>query len=204
MSTDTLDAPVTTTTPGTQDAPAAPAETTAAIPEQGAQATASADTPPAAESEGVKTPTEYEAFTLPEGIKVDEELLGEFKSVAQELNLSQKDAQKLADIQAKAEVKRQQAMEKVKQDWREASLADQEFGGEKLQVNLGVAKKAMDTFATPEMRKLLDESGFGNHPEVIRHFIRVGKAISEDGRIVTGSKAAVPSDPAKRLFPNQA
>jgi len=202
MTTDTLDSPVTTTDSGTQDAAPPVAETAAPVVEQGAQATASADNPPAAESDQAQA-VEYEPFALPEGVSVDEALLGEFKATAKELGLSQEGAQKLADIQVKAEMKRQQMVEQVKTQWAEQSKADPEFGGERLGESLGTAKKAMDAFATPEMRKLLNESGFGNHPEVIRHFIRVGKAISEDGRIVSGTKAVTPSDPARRLFPNQ-
>jgi hypothetical protein len=67
-----------------------------------------------------------------------------------------------------------------------SSKTDQEFGGEKLSENLSVAKKALDAFGTPELRKLLDDSGLGNHPEVIRMMYRAGKAISED-RFVGGS-----------------
>jgi hypothetical protein len=59
-------------------------------------------------------------------------------------------------------------------------------------------------FGTPELRTLLNESGLGNHPEVIRMMYRAGKAISEDRFVApsaggpTGSK-----DFAKSLYPNQ-
>jgi hypothetical protein len=59
----------------------------------------------------------------------------------------------------------------------------------------------MDAFATPELRTLLNESGLGNHPEIIRAFYRAGKAISEDGFVAGGHKATDKGD-AKRLYPN--
>lgn len=160
---------------------------------------ASTEAPPAAESA-----VEYEPFALPEGIAADEGLLAEFKATAKELKLPQKDAQKFADLGAKIVTKQQEAYQAMRQQWHDAAATDTEFGGEKLQENLGIAKKALDAFGSDGLRKMLNDSGLGNHPEVIRHFIRVGKAISEDGRIVSGSKAQGQADPAKRMFPNQA
>lgn len=205
MTTDTLDAPGTTTDTGTQVAPPAAAEASppATLVEQGAPATASADTPPAAEgAPAAQAAVEYEAFSLPEGVTVDEEVLGEFKATAKELGLSQEGAQKLVELQGKVALKQQEAMQNMKTQWAEASKTDKEFGGEALGENLSVAKKALEAFASPDLRTLLNESGLGNHPEVIRHFIRVGKAISEDGHVVSGAKAVTPSDPAKRMFPS--
>jgi hypothetical protein len=68
------------------------------------------------------------------------------------------------------------------------SKGDKEFGGDKLSENLGVAKKALDAFGTAELRSLLNQSGLGDHPEVIRFMYRAGKAISED-RFVGGAPA---------------
>lgn len=212
MTTDTLIDPATDTSTGSQDATLPAADTTALLDTgpQGAPADASADNPPAADAkpegekpEGDDKPTEYEPFTLPEGLGVDEELLGEFKAEAKRLNLSQEDAQKFVDLQAKAAARQAEQLASVRAQWADQSKTDKEFGGDALSENLGVAKKAMDAFATPELRKLLNDSGLGNHPEVIRTFVRVGKAISEDGRVVSGTRSTTSSDPAKRLFPNQ-
>lgn len=160
---------------------------------------AKADDKPAAEPE-----IEYEPFKLPEGLATDEEMLGEFKALAKELKLPQADAQRLADLGAKMQTKQMEQHAATVAGWITATQTDKEFGGDALPENLAVARKAIDAFGSPELRTLLNDSGLGNHPEVVRTFLRVGKAISEDGRIVTGSKAAAPSDPAKRLFPNQA
>ena len=71
---------------------------------------------------------------------------------------------------------------------------DKEFGGPALAENLSVAKKALDAFGTAELRTLLNESGLGNHPEIVRLFFRAGKAISED-RVVTGSTGQAKAGP---------
>lgn len=54
---------------------------------------------------------------------------------------------------------------------------------------LAIAKKALDTYGTPEIRQLLETTGLGNNPEMIRFFWRVGKTLTEDGT-VTGSTGA--------------
>ena len=66
--------------------------------------------------------------------------------------------------------------------------------------NLAIARKAID-LGPPELKELLNSSGLGNHPEVVKLAYKVGKAISED-RFVTGSPKGPSNDPAKKLFPN--
>lgn len=171
-------------------------------------------TPAAAESQtdenASKTesvvPEKYE-FQFDEGVKVDGEAVGEFEGIAKELGLKQDQAQKVADLGAKMAQKWQaqqvEQIQKVQSEWANQARTDKEYGGDSLSQNLSVAKQALDSFATPELKQLLNESGLGNHPEVIRVFYRVGKSVSED-RFVSGGKATTAADPAKRLFPNQA
>lgn len=149
-------------------------------------------------------PEAYAEFAMPEGIQMDAAAIESFQAVAKDLNLSQDAAQKMIDKMAPAMASRQQELlAQARTDWASAATADKEYGGEKLSENLAVAKKAMDTFGTPELRQLLNESGLGNHPEVIRVFYRAGKAISQDGFVAGKSAPGASSDPAKRLFPNQ-
>jgi hypothetical protein len=85
--------------------------------------------------------------------------------------------------------------------WTEQVKTDKEIGGDKLDQNLGIARKAIDTFGSPELKALLNSTGLGNHPEVVKLAFKVGKAISED-RFVTGSPKGAETDMAKKLFPN--
>lgn len=160
-----------------------------------------------AEGEGEKedtpegAPEKYE-FKAPEGKEFDAEVLGQFEEIARELNLSQDAAQRILDKMAPTIAARQEAQVKaISQQWVEASKSDPEFGGEGLSANLAHAKKAMDTFATDELRKLLNDSHLGNNPEVIRLFVRVGKAIGEDGFVRSGAGVTPARDP-RRLYPN--
>ena len=144
-------------------------------------------------------PESYE-FKAPEGVQFDDAVIGAFSEVAKELNLPQDQAQKVLDKMAPVMNARQsEQLEAARAQWAEETKADKEFGGEKLNENLATAKKALDTFGTPEFRALLNESGLGNHPEVIRVFYRAGKAISED-RFVSGQAGKTNPGDARRLY----
>lgn len=154
----------------------------------------------AAAEEKTGAPEQYE-FKAPEGEQFDAAVIEAYSEVAKELNMSNDDAQKLLDKVAPViQARQQEQIATVRKEWESQSTNDKEFGGVKLQENLGVAKKALDAFGTPELKALLTESGLGNHPELIRAFYRAGKAISED-KFVGGKPAAAGTD-AKSLYPN--
>ena len=147
-------------------------------------------------------PEKYE-FATPEGMQFDDAVVGAFSEAAKDLNLSQEAAQKILDkVGPVMAAQQNEALQAASTEWAEASKTDKEFGGDKLNENLAVAKKAMDQFASPELRALLNESALGNNPEVIRMFYRVGKAISEDGFVVGGNAKNSEQTTAQRLYPN--
>lgn len=206
MSEETL---MTDAAPTTDSAPASqPAAEPATAAVETAQQTdgLATDAAPAGEAKAEDKPQgapEAYEFTPPEGKEFDADVLGVFAEAAKEANLPQDAAQKVLDKIAPALADKQaRMMETMRAEWANTAKADKEFGGDKLAENLAVAKQALTTFGTPELTALLNESGLGNHPEIIRAFYRAGKAISEDGFVAGGKTASV--DPAKRLFPNQA
>lgn len=149
-------------------------------------------------------PEEYAEFTLPEGYAMDEDLAGDLKAEAKAMNLTQEQAQKLADLGAKQMQKFQtmqaDAMEKASEAWKAEVIADKEFGGENLKENLGYAAKALDAHGTPELRTLLNQTRMGNHPELVRFMIRAGKAISDDKFDAGRGKRPDTQTQADRLF----
>lgn len=154
-------------------------------------------------------PTQYE-FKAPEGRSFDDQVIKAYGDIAKELNLPQETAQKMLDkVGPLLQDRQSQQLVEIQNSWVNNSRADKEFGGEKLQENLAVARKALDQFGTTELRALLNESGLENHPEVIRLLYRAGRAISED-RYVGGSpsKSSTPAgvrsfnDHASILYPS--
>lgn len=150
-------------------------------------------------------PEKYDAFTAPEGTALDAAVMTEFETAARELNLPQDAAQKLIDKMAPVMAKQQTAqLEQLRTDWAAQSTADKEFGGDKLAENLGYARKALDTFATPELKTILNETGLGNHPELVRLMVRAGKAISEDKIVTGGTPASANRSAAEVLYGDSA
>lgn len=148
-----------------------------------------------------KTVPEAYEFKMPDGVELDKAAADEFSAIAKEMGLDQEQAQKVADVGAKMAQRQAEAHARQVEAWVGEVKADKEIGGDKLDENLGVARKALDTFGTPELRDLLNASGMGNHPAVIKAFYKVGKAISEDG-FVKGSPPGASTDPAKTMFPS--
>ena len=98
---------------------------------------------------------------------LDPEVLTAFGEVAKDLNLPQEDAQKVLDKVAPVIQERQaKELERVRAEWASDSKSDEEFGGETFGTNLDVAKTALDTFGSDALKSLLQETGFGNHPEI--------------------------------------
>jgi hypothetical protein len=144
-------------------------------------------------------PEEYQ-FETPEGAELDEAVTEAYSEAAREAGLSQEAAQAMLDQVAPVMAQRTaERLETARNEWAEAAQTDKEFGGDKLQENLGVAKKAMDAFGTPELQDLLNESGLGNHPELIRAFYRAGKAVSED-QFVNGQTRGAQGVDARSLY----
>lgn len=147
-----------------------------------------------------QVPEAYE-FKMPEGVELDKAAADEFSALAKELKLDQATAQKVADVGAKMAQRQTEAHANLVNSWVESVKTDKEFGGDKLDENLATARKALESFGTPELKDVLNSTGFGNHPEVIRAFYKIGKAISEDG-FVKGSPRGAETDPAKKMFPS--
>jgi len=149
-------------------------------------------------------PEEYAEFTAPEGTELGETVMAEFKAAAKELNLSQDAAQAMLDkVMPSMRQSYETQIETAKTTWAEASTADSEFGGEKLNQNVATAKRALDTYGSDNLRGLLNETGLGNHPEVIRMLWKVGQTLNEDGVVPGVPARGAEMDTAKRLFPNQ-
>lgn len=192
-------------TPAGETPPAAPADGSPeaiAAAEAAAAAAASGEnkTPEqiaadeAAAAEAAKAaagaPEVYADFTAPEGSQLDADVMTEFAATARELNLPQDKAQLLIDKMQPIIAARQAAqVETLTAAWETETRADPEIGGANMDANLVHAARAMNTFATPAFKDVLNKSGLGNHPELVRFMVKAGKAISEE-KIVTGGVAA--------------
>jgi len=127
---------------------------------------------------------------LPEGITYSEEVEGSFKAKFHELGLSTAQASGLYDfymnwwmggIQTELsgrETAKTQASDSLKTEM-----------GVDYDTNIALMGKAIEKFGGEEFKKYMDDSGVGNDPAIIKTFINIGKAMSED-TLIMGDKGA--------------
>ncbi len=121
-------------------------------------------------------PDPYAGLHVSEALGIDPAILDDFKALAGDLELSPEAAQRLMDFYLDAHRRRHDG-------WRAQTVADRELGGQALARNVAAAGRAIDRFGGPELRRTLEVTGTGNHPEMVRFFVRVGKALAEDGLV---------------------
>jgi hypothetical protein len=132
-------------------------------------------------------PEKYE-FKPAEGQELDTSALEQFEPIARELNLTNEQAQKMVDlygtkIMPMVQQQQAEAWQKQTEGWAETVKADKEIGGDKLTANLSAAQRALDQFGTPDLKEYLNATGLGNHPDLVKTFVKIGKAMSEDGMV---------------------
>ena len=154
------------------------------------------------ESEVASAPEEYGTFELPDNFDMNEETLGEYHTFAKENNLTQEQAQRGVDMVAQMKQAEMTQWVDQQKSWVDDAKSDAEFGGDKFEQNIAVAVKARDSFGTSEFNEMLDTSGLGNHPEMIRFLNRVGKAISEDSVVVGGTSTTGNQTREAVLYPS--
>lgn len=146
-----------------------------------------ADKPDDKEQKQDGAPEKYE-FQAAEGVELDNAALEQFEPIARELNLTNEQAQKMVDlygtkIMPMVQKQQAEAWQKQTEGWAETVKADKEIGGDKLTANLSAAQRALDQFGTPELKEYLNATGLGNHPDLVKTFVKIGKAMSEDGMV---------------------
>lgn len=160
---------------------------------------------PAVESKTEEKPSEpvdYE-LEIKEGFEVSKEDIDEVKSLAVEAKLSKEQAQKFLDSKSKAvqsfKQKQEQEFSQLRSQWIEQVQNDKELGGTNFESTKLYAKRALDEIASPELKKILDATGYGNHPELVRAFSRLGKKISND-KIVQAPKSKASATSFEEMF----
>lgn len=151
-------------------------------------------------------PETYADFNMPEGVELDVSLLEKAAPIFKELNLTQDQAQKLVDFQAQlrqdGEANVVQAFNEQVETWKTDSRNDKEFGGEKFEENLSIAKLAIEKHGSPEFQQLLDDHAISSHPEFVRFALSVGNFLKQD---IPGGPNRAPGqnvDRVKTLYPN--
>jgi hypothetical protein len=149
--------------------------------------------------DGKPIPEAYE-LKMPDGVEMDADLLAVATPMLREAKLSPAQAQVVADLYMKTQTDAIQKHQDTMAGWLKEAKADDEIGKRDWDKNLAHAHRAFKTFGTDEAMTLFDNYGLGNHPEILRIFVRMGKAIGEGGTVLPGEAGQRVSD-AKVMYP---
>ena len=147
-------------------------------------------------------PEKYE-FKPPEGFELNQPLVDKFTPIAKELNLSQDNAQRLVDLYSetvKASVEEQaESFKTFVEDLKTETIKEL---GANYKESLAFAAKSRDRFVSPELAEKLNDSGLANDKDMVKLFITMGKAISEDKPPEGKSGGPSGKTPEEILFPS--
>lgn len=208
--TDAVEAPATTTASGAEPAPSQPVVMPPAVAPAAAPAEPpAADAPPA---DKPAIPEKYEFANLPEGYTLDDASLGEWSGVFKELGLTQEQAQKLVEMDAKrfTAANSPEAQQKAAVDarnsqvsqWEAAIKQDKDLGGSNFEASVGTAQAAIAEFGSPELTAFLKESGLGSFPPLVKAFHQIGKQLGEGSLHRTTTAVPAERSIAERMYPN--
>lgn len=193
----------TTQSPDAVPAMAEPSMLAAATPAPASDPAPQLDAP-AAEPAAAQAAS-YGEFKLPEGVKVDAGQLAAAQELFRASSLSQEQAQKFIDLavsREQAAVHRGvQTFADMQSKWVSEIKADPDIGRDRLGASLASASLAIDRLAVPGLKDALNLTGAGNHPAIVRAFVRIGQMIQED-RFAPGRQLApaAPRSPAEVIY----
>lgn len=145
-------------------------------------------------------PEKYE-FNIPDQMPYDKGMLGEYESLAKEAKLPQDQAQKFLDLAVKnAQTQQKQFIDTVK-GWENEIKADSEYGGANLNKTVQSAKDVISKYGDNEVFNLLDRTGLGSNPHILKMLAKIGNRISED-KVIDGNPSVNPTTADKILYPN--
>ena len=160
---------------------------------------------------GADVPDEYK-FKLPDGVELDAEMLERATTLFKENKFGAETAQQLVDLQlesmATQEKRIVEAQAKQASEWAQTVRDDGELGGANYDKTVAAVRGVMSRFGSPALRELMNATGLGNNPDIVRFFTSIATAPAEGdssgGKSKTGggsSEDKVLRDMYPSMFP---
>ena len=141
---------------------------------------------PAAQSESDEL-----KLVAPEGSSLSDEDINATKEFAKANKLSQESAQKILDEKAglvtKVIAKQNADFKEKTENWLKEVKEIKSFDED-----LKHTQKVLDDWFDPEFKKMLNETGLGNHPSLFKGLAKLGKAMSPQKFVPAPRNAAAP------------
>lgn len=171
----------------------------------------------AAEAAAAKPKDVVYALTIPKDSVLEAKAVESVMAFAKEHHLTNEAAQKAlerenaavaADRTRQTEANVEAFGKLARETWPGEIKADKEFGGDKYDATLVEVKRAAEKYITPEEKEILNSTGWGNHPLLVKFFARVGRAMANDTLTMGGGAGAGQRDTtlegrAARLYPEK-
>jgi len=153
----------------------------------------------------VVTPEKYD-LKVPDKSLLDAASVEKIASFAKDRGFSQEQAQALLERDNQnavaSEAAQQEALKAQSQQWVKDVMTDKEIGGKDAKQNVALAHRVIERFASPVLVQQLRETGLGNHPELLRLFVNVGKMMSDDQLITGSGTPKIEKSAAEVFYPN--
>lgn len=164
-----------------------------------------------------------EPITIGEGetaqtVEIDTKLLEDVTPLLKEAGVTQGAAKKLAPavlkVQEQVITRLNNDHAAMRADWEKQVREDKNLGGAKLDETMSLVAKALDTFGaksvkddkgneTNDFRLLMNETGLGNHPVMVKLLSEVGKLVGEDDSLIRpDTSPAAKQDRLEVLYPD--
>tara|TARA_R100001594_G_C4028919_1_gene260848 strand:- start:487 stop:1308 length:822 start_codon:yes stop_codon:yes gene_type:complete len=133
----------------------------------------------------------------------DEGALDEFRDFAHKTGLTQNQANNILELYGDIQERQNEQVQQAREDSKMKSQVDlQKEWGKNYTSKIDLAQRAVAQLSTPEFTELLNETGLGNHKEVIRVFAKVGEILGEDSLVVgtgLGSDSLTPQQAQEEI-----
>jgi hypothetical protein len=143
------------------------------------------------------------ALKLPDGSVLDPGAVERIAAYAKERGLSQEQAQELLNREHGAVAAyvegQKQVLNSARTSWLEEVKSDKEIGGEKYNEAIELSRRLISDFGSEALKQALNETGLGNHPELIRFVYRLAKTRADD-KIVRPSAGAGQRKSMEQVF----
>ncbi|HEY4491450.1 MAG TPA: hypothetical protein VI958_05585 [Acidobacteriota bacterium] len=150
---------------------------------------------------GIKMPEEAER-------SLDKDQIEKLVTYAKDQKLKPEETQRILDRANAVVYENEQAQEALLAErrvaWRKEAMEDSEIGGAKFGENSELARRVIDRFAPPALKKALSDTGLGNYTPLIQFVVRIARVMEPD-RFVPGDSrpASTPLSEVERMYGRQ-
>ena len=127
------------------------------------------------------TPFDADAYEFDPSVVVNRQDYSEFAQLARECNLSESTARKLLAFETGRQQRQVYQHNGLGRTWVRELRNDPEYGGAQFESTVRSAKAALTRFDEDNaVRDLLNQTGYGNNPGIVKMLARVHEALADD------------------------